>query len=359
MPRLSIHEHKYILIYMNTSSLFLRRCLSLALSLAVGSVVAAETPPSELPTRVVQPREVALTLPAEGVVEALSQAVVAAQVAGRVTEMRVDAGQAVKKGEVMLRLDVREAAETAAGAQAALVNARAQYERSRSLRQQNFISQSALDKAKADLDLAMANAGASGASQSHGTITAPISGLVARRHIELGEMAAQGRSLVTLYDPAGLRVTVEIPQYRLKELKGGKDLQGRIEFPELQRQVAAAKVTVLPAADAATHTVQVRLNLPSDAASLQDVLPGMAARVHFVLGRAVKLTVPASAVVRRGEVAGLYVRDGQGRLSLRQLRLGQAVGDGEVEVLAGLSAGETIVLDPVRGGIALKQGAAR
>ena len=93
---------------MNTSSLFLRRCLSLALSLAVGSVVAAETSPSELPTRVVQPREVALTLPAEGVVEALSQAVVAAQVAGRVTEMRVDAGQAVKKGEVMLRLDVRQ-----------------------------------------------------------------------------------------------------------------------------------------------------------------------------------------------------------------------------------------------------------
>ena len=111
MPRLSILEHKYILIYMNTSSLFLRRCLSLALSLAVGSVVAAEASPSELPTRVVQPREVALTLPAEGVVEALSQAVVAAQVAGRVTEMRVDAGQAVKKGEVIVRIDAGQAIE--------------------------------------------------------------------------------------------------------------------------------------------------------------------------------------------------------------------------------------------------------
>lgn len=324
----------------------------LLLVLAGSALAGPATPP--LPTRVAQPREVALTLPAEGVVEALSQATVAAQVAGRVTELRVDAGQGVRKGEVLLRLDVREAAENAAAARAALVNAKAQYERSRRLRQQNFISQAALDKAGADLEVAQAAAGASGAGQSHGTISAPISGLVARRHIELGEMAAPGRPLVSLYDPAGLRVTVEVPQYRLKELKGGKELAARIEFPELQRQVDAAKVTVLPAADATTHTVQVRLNLPADPGLLANVLPGMAARAHFLVGKAVKMTVPASAVLRRGEVAAVYIQDGEGRITLRQLRLGEALSEGEVEVLAGLKANEIVVLDPVRAGIALR-----
>lgn len=334
-------------------SRFLSRSLLLPAALAAGACAAAE-----LPVGLVQPRLQPLTLSAEGVVEALQQSTVAAQVAGRVTELRVDGGQAVRQGEVMLRLDVREAAESAAAARAALAHARAQYERSASLRRQNFISQAALDKARADLDMALAGAEAAGAGQRHGTILAPLSGLVARRHIEAGEMAAPGRALVTLYDPASLRLTVHIPQSRLQALRQG-NLAASIEFPELGRRIPAAKVIVLPAADTATHTVQVRLNLPADAALLQDVLPGMAARAHFAIGQASRLSVPASAVLRRGEVAGVYVQDARGGLSLRQLRLGEATAEGEVEVLAGLRAGERIVLDPLQAGIALGAGAAR
>ena len=80
----------------------------------------------------------------------------------------------------------------------------------------------------------------------------------------------------------------------------------------------------------------------------------MFARVHFITGQAEKLTVPAVAVLRRGEVAAVYVQTADNRLSLRQLRLGDAVGQGEIEVLAGLSAGDRVVTDPVRAGIAQK-----
>jgi hypothetical protein len=85
----------------------------------------------------------------------------------------------------------------------------------------------------------------------------------------------------------------------------------------------------------------------------------MFARVHFVVGQAEKLTVPTSAVVRRGEVAAVYVSSGEGRLSLRQLRLGDAVGEGEIEVLAGLAAGDKVVTDPVKAAIALKNPSAK
>ena len=80
----------------------------------------------------------------------------------------------------------------------------------------------------------------------------------------------------------------------------------------------------------------------------------MFARVHFVLGRAVRMTVPATAIVRRGEVAAVYVKTESGALVLRQLRLGERLGGGDVEVLAGLAEGEQVVLDAVRAGIELK-----
>lgn len=316
-----------------------------SLFLVAALAAQAET----LPTVTVQPHAVALTFPAEAVVEAVQQATVAAQVPGRVVEVKADAGQMVKKGDVLMRIDAREASEAAAAAQAQYVNAKASYDRTRSLQQQKFVSQAAVDKARAELDAAAANRSATAAGQSHATIVAPITGVVARRLTELGEMAAPGKPLFSLYEPGGLRVTASIPQYRLAALRSVKE--AKVEFPELGKWVDATAVTLLPTADASTHVSQVRVNLPG----LPEATPGMFARVHFVIGQADKLTVPGAAVVRRGEVAAVYVQAADGRLSLRQLRLGEAVGAGEIEVLAGLAAGEKVVVDAVKAGIALKQ----
>jgi hypothetical protein len=80
----------------------------------------------------------------------------------------------------------------------------------------------------------------------------------------------------------------------------------------------------------------------------------MFARVHFVIGRAERMTVPVATVVRRGEVAAVYVQNPQGALSLRQLRLGELSANNEIEVLSGLVSGESVVLDPIKAAIALK-----
>ena len=87
---------------------------------------------------------------------------------------------------------------------------------------------------------------------------------------------------------------------------------------------------------------------------MPEATPGMFARVHFVLGQANKMTVPTSAVVRRGEVAAVYVISADQRTSLRQLRLGEAVGAGEIEVLAGLASGDKVITEPVKAGMQLK-----
>ncbi len=316
----------------------------------LGLALSASAVAESLPVIAVKPHAVDLTFPSEAVVEAIQQATVGAQVPGRVLEVKADAGQTVKKGDVLMRIDAREAAEAARAAEAQYANARVHYERTKSLVAQKFMSAAALDKAKADFDAAAANRAAAGASQSHATILAPITGIVARRHAELGDMAMPGTPLFTIYQPGGLRVTASIPQYRLKDMRAVKT--ARVEFPESGQWVDATAVQVLPTADAATHVSQVRVTLPT----VPEATPGMFARVHFVTGQAEKLTVPASAVLRRGEVAAVYVQAADGRLSLRQLRLGDAVGRGEIEVLAGLATGDQVVTEPVKAAIQLKSG---
>ncbi len=325
---------------------FILPSLLLACLLAATGARAADS----LPVVTVAPHAVDLAFPAEAVVEAVQQATVGTQIAGRVLEVHADAGQQVAKGALLMRIDGREAAEAARAAAAQYAMAKLNYERQRQLKEQKFVSQAAVDKAKADFDAAAANRSAAGASQSHASIVAPMAGIVARRHAEPGDMAMPGAPLFTIYQPGGLRVTASIPQHRLPAMRGVTT--ARVEFPELGKWIDATTIQLLPTADAATHVSTVRVGLPA----LPDVVPGMFARVHFVTGQARKLTVPAAAVVRRGEVAAVYVQAADGRLLLRQLRLGETVGKGEIEVLAGLSSGDKVVVDPVKAAISLKSG---
>jgi len=82
------------------------------------------------------------------------------------------------------------------------------------------------------------------------------------------------------------------------------------------------------------------------------VYPGVYARAHFAIGTARKLVVPAQAVIHRSEVVGVYVIDAQGQPRFRQLRLGEAAGQGFREVLAGVAPGEKVALEPVKAGMA-------
>jgi RND family efflux transporter MFP subunit len=248
-----------------------------------------------------------------------------------------------------MRLDAREAAGSDASARATLEQARVAYERTRNLHAQKFVSQAALDQAAAAWQAAQGSAASAGAGLSHGAVTAPMAGLVAQRHIELGEMAAPGRPLITVFDPKGMRVIASLPQYKLAELK--KAGRVRIEFPETGKWVDAVRVEVLPTVDARSHTATARLYLPEN---LEGVVPGIYARAHFTIGQARKMTVPPVAVLRRGEVTAVYVLDDKGGARLRQVRLGEAVSGGELEVLAGINPGERVSLAPVKAGIDLK-----
>jgi len=326
------------------------------LLLGAATVQAAEP----LAVAPAQYREVEQTYSADGLVEATRQSTVSAQIGGRVKEINFDVGDRVNKGQVILRIDEREAVQALAGSQAQVLqaqanmqNAKSTYERARQLFAQKFISQAALDKAQADYKIALAQAAASEASTgqaslAHGytAVIAPYSGIVAARLVEVGELVMPGKPLMTGFDPAEMRVVVSVPQDQLLGI--GARPEALVEAPSLNRWIKAASTTIQPVADARTHSTQVRVYLPKNEAG---VYPGMFVRAHFVVGKANKLVIPASAVLRRSEVVAVYVVDEKGGVKLRQVRLGEASPDGAVEVLAGLNPGEKVALDPVKAGM--------
>jgi hypothetical protein len=138
-----------------------------------------------------------------------------------------------------------------------------------------------------------------------------------------------------------------VPQDKLKDI--GSRPVVTIEVPSLSRWIKAASVTVQPSADIRTHSTQVRVELPANQAN---VYPGMFVRTHFVVGKVSKMLIPVSAVLRRSEVVGVYVLDEKNVPHLRQVRLGEANEQNEIEVMAGLNVGERVAREAVKAGMA-------
>jgi len=331
-------------------------------TLAVGLVIAwfgAPARGAELASAPVRSGGSADTASFDGSVEALRQTAVAAQVSGAVVALNVKVGDAVKAGQVLLQLDARAAQQTAAAgdaqvqaASASLAAATKEFERQTQLFKQNYISQAALDKAEAqfkatqaEVSAQRAGAGAAHTASGFYVVKAPYAGIVSDVAVVLGDMAMPGKPLLTVYDPAALRVSVNVPQTATARL--GADTVVRVELPGLpadRQWVQPRSVQWLPTVDPATHTLELRLDLP---ASLPGVAPGMFARAWLPAAGAgaARLFVPQQAIVRRAELTALYVIAADGRPMLRQVRVGRSA-DGQVEVLAGVSAGERVALDP-------------
>jgi RND family efflux transporter MFP subunit len=313
-----------------------------------------------LQTAAVAPVEGERAYVAEAVVEAVRQSTIASQVPARIVELRARAGDRVAAGQVLIRLDARAAADQViasqaqvAAAQAQLESSRRDFERNQRLFGKNYISQAAMDQAEAQYKAAqaqaramIAQAGVATTQSSFTTLTAPYAGVIAGVSAERGDMASPGVPLLTLYDPTELRVVATVPETYAAQLAAGRPVRIEVAGSDGRPQVVdAAAIVVLPTADPATHTRQVRLALPANA---QGLSPGMFARARFPLanGGPGRLTIPPTAVVRRPEFNAVYVVAPDGRAQLRQVRLGRE-GAAGVEVLAGLQAGEKIALDPV------------
>lgn len=336
-----------------------RRSCSIHLALLAAAALATPgraAPPAALPTAPVRVLAGGHATAHEGVVEAERAAAIAPQVPGAVLALPVRPGERVAAGAVLARIDAR-AAEQSAAAQAAQVAAAeaqvgvaaAELKRREQLAGQNYLSRAALEQAQAQhtaaeaaLRATRAQAGAARTQSNLGVLRAPFAGVVASVPATVGDMALPGQPLLTLYDPAVLRVSAAVPATALPQALRAADL--RLQVGE--QTFTPTRVELLPTVDARSLTQTVRATLPAGTG----LVPGQFARLALPGGAATAtpaLAVPATAIVRRGELTAVYVLPAQGDPQLRQVRLGRARGQ-EVEVLAGVAAGERVVTQPAQ-----------
>jgi RND family efflux transporter MFP subunit len=328
----------------------------------VCTAAAAQAP--AVPTAAVGALATAGALQIDGSLQPVRQSTVAAQVSGNVLQLAVKAGDRVKSGQLLARIDDRDAQAGLARGDAGVAqaeanwrNARLNAERTRDLRAQGFVSQAALDVAETQRDAARAGLQQAQAERSQAALTrgyasvvAPFDAIVQTTQVEVGDLATAGRPLVTLYAPGQMRAVVQLPASQSALARAAQKVE--VQLPD-GRWVAPATRTDLPIADAVSQTVEWRLDLsPALSAGL---LPGQAVRVRFegapaAAGTTARLVVPPAAVLRRGELTAVYVVQGS-QFVLKAVRLGADRGAAGVEVVAGLKAGERIALDAVRAGL--------
>jgi RND family efflux transporter MFP subunit len=316
--------------------------------LAAGCVLAAETVPfpvAEATYKTVDQEEVF-----DGVIEAVHRATISAQTSGRVIEVNFDVDDYVSKGDVILRIRDTEQKAALAAAQARFEEAQAEFNRIKEVYRKKLVAKSAFDKAQAALKSARASLDQAREQLEHTVVRAPYSGIVVARHIEVGETAQPGQPLMTGISLEQLRATSNVPQRDIAAVR--RLLKARVLLPGGRGELPGDKLTISPYADPDSHTFNVRVDLPP---GQHGVYPGMFTKVSFVVGQTRRLLVPAAAVVNRSEVTAVYVLSPQGRVEFRQIRTGARRGQDQIEVLAGLEAGERVAVDPIKAGVYLKE----
>lgn len=291
-----------------------------------------------------------ILVPVDGTVEARQRAVLSTRLMARVTEVAVDVGDRVRAGQTLVRLGTDDIAANRTRAMAAVRSAEAaRDEAARHLARMDTLladdvvprvqrDQASLGLTRAESQLAMARAALADVETAgrYARVRAPFAGVVVRRDVHAGDLAAPGRPLVTLEGSGAREVVFSVSTEVAAGLKPGTAVTVAYRGGQTEAPVRA----VAGGADRATRTVEVRATLPDDWPT------GIAVRVLVPAGRRLGIAIPASAVVHRGQLTGVRVATPDG-VVLRWIRLGRTLPDDDagnrVEVLSGLEAGERIV----------------
>jgi len=312
---------------------------------------------------------------ATGTVHAAQSAQLASQVMGTITRVSVHEGDGVRRGQVLIAIDEAQphaAYQSAvAGLQASqqgIAAADADYSLAESTMQRyqllfdkKSVSPHEYDEVKAKLaaakarrdaahaNSAQAEAGVTEAKTTLGftSIRAPFDGVITAKLVDAGAMAAPGVPLLVLEDPSHFRLEVTVDESQIGVVRLGASVP--VVLDSLGSEPITGKVVqIVPAADPASRTFTVKIDLPSNAATgfpLRagvQIRSGVYGRARFPRGERQAILVPQTALLHRGQLDAIYVVGNDQVASLRYVTLGKPEG-GDVEVLSGLDIGERIV----------------
>lgn len=305
---------------------------------------------------------------AAGTVRAKVSSAVSSRVPGRVIAVPVKAGDRVRAGQVLVKLDdsdavqrVKAAEQAAAAARQNKILADSTYERSRKLYEGKALTGQEMQeiesrKKVSEAEYARVLAALEEAKVQRGftVITSPDSGLVTEKKIDVGSMASPGVPLITVESGKGFHIEAYVDEALSGNIRPGTHVQYRIDSLNLKGKGDIYEI--VPAVDPATRSFLIKASV-----SGPSLKSGLYARVEVPLGQKTILAVPREAVVDKGQLTGVYAVSPEAVITYRLIRLGKTF-DGAVEALSGLKAGERIITKgaqkAVDGGL-LREGTAR
>jgi RND family efflux transporter MFP subunit len=276
---------------------------------------------------------------ATGSVEPLHWARVGPALRARITEVLVEEGARVAEGQPIARLDNREALHRAEETEARARFAQEDLARIRTLVTRDIASRAALDRAEAEARAVRAVAEAAQRRLDDYIVRAPADGLVLRRDVEVGEVVDTPASLFWIGEPRPLRVTAEVDEEDIAQVREGQRVLLRADaFPGQVLTATVGRIT--PKGDATRKAYRVRLILPDDT----PLMIGMTVEANIVLRQAEDAVLVPPAALRDGRV---FVVQSE-TVQARPVEVG-VQGPRAVEILRGLQRGEAVVLDPPAG----------
>lgn len=280
------------------------------------------------------------TVPAT--VEAASTANISTRMSGTVEDVRVDVGSSVRRGDTLVVLDDRDVEARVDRAAAALRQTRRYHRRIRTLAGDGAATEQELDDAEADLEKARAGLEEARAQRAYVALRSPFDGVVTRRSVDPGDLAAPGRPVLTLVETGSVKVVADLPAELAPTVEAGTPVT--VVEPRSGRRAAAEVVRASPAVEASTRQFRVEARFTAGGSGGLTVSPGSFVRLRLAGTGPPAVWVPADAVLRRGQLTGVYVLRAD-TLRLRWIRAGERR-DGSVEALSGLAPGERVVRRP-------------
>ncbi len=367
---------------------------------AIAPASATAVAPVSIETTVVRMQPVAANRVLTGTVEPVESVTLTSRVMGQIRQLTVQEGDRVQAGDRLVVIDVadlqaqgnqavagvniaqsnfqtaqarvQESRAQLVEAEAQLAEAQLEQRRMQMLRSEGAVSQQLLDQAntrvqtnqariqqikaginqsqavmnqaQAQVRQAQAQVKQASANLNYGTVVAPFSGVVTRRHAEVGAMAGAGQPLVTLESSDRLRFSTQVPESLITQVKQGQPVSIRLDA--LNRSVSGTVSQIIPSADPVSRnfTVKVALN------KVSGIIPGMFGRLQLkdeaaaALGERSALVIPQSAVVQQFGITGVYKVE-NGQAAFQPITTGETHGS-DIEVFSGVAENDRLVLNP-------------
>lgn len=294
-------------------------------------------PPVEVRLETLTLSEVPVQVELAGSVQAVEHATVSARVAGQVVMLPVQLGSKVKKGDLLVKIAAAEIDARLRQAEVQLAQAQRNLERESKLLQLDASTRERVKTLKEQVQTSEAAYNEAQTFLGYTKITAPFSGTITEKLVEVGDLAAPGTALLKLENGTALEVVIQVPEAQSQALSLASRLP--LSVPAAGLTLEAQVREISPTVDPASRTTQIKLKLPA----APELRSGQFARVALPDSRAATLMIDGRALRQSGQMQQVFVAE-QGKAQMRLVRTGAKV-DGRIEILSGLQAGDQVVID--------------